>query len=322
MTQDNNSTMLADAIRNIAAGAMNEDRVREIVASAIKTETAKNPAVNESRIREIFSDALSKAIDAIPPKEIVINVDGAKKRLEGKHLHPAFDKVLKIVAAGCHVLLVGPAGSGKSSIAMQVAEALGRAFHTQGPATSEYKYLGYNDAHGKHVETPLCRAFRDGGIFCAEEIDSSSASALVAGLNMVLANGQADFGNQVYSRHENFVCIATANTWGSGADRQYVGRTQLDAATLDRFVCVYVDYDEALERAVAQNDKWTGFVQKARRAVAELKIRAVISPRASIQGATLMRAGLSAKDVADCTVWRGMDTATITKVKEKMKEYQ
>ena len=48
--------------------------------------------------------------------------------------------------------------------------------------------------------------------------------------------------------------LAAANTWGRGGDQQYVGRNQLDAATLDRFVLstLHVDYDTDLERDIAQ----------------------------------------------------------------------
>ena len=308
--------LLQQAITAIQNGAVTEERVNDLIDKRLHAE--EGPLTSD-RVRQIFAESLSKAVDAIPPKEINIDLGAIKTQLKGKHTHPVFETVLRAVAAGCYPLLIGPAGSGKSTIARQVSEALQRAFYSQGPATSEYKYLGFVDAHGKLVETPLHTAYRDGGLFCAEEIDSSSASALVAGLNMVLANGRADFGNAMVERHENFCCIATANTWGSGADRLYVGRNQLDAATLDRFVTIHVDYDTALERAVAQHDKWVDFVQAARSAATELKIRCVISPRASIQGANMLRAGIKEREVAMMTVWRGMDDATVAKIKAEIK---
>jgi hypothetical protein len=42
-----------------------------------------------------------------------------------------------------------------------------------------------------------------------------------------------------------FVCIAAANTFGTGADRQYVGRNQLDESTLDRFRIGQIELDDA-----------------------------------------------------------------------------
>lgn len=317
----NATELMIQAVKAIQETSLDRKAVSDIVEeklSSLKPESA----ITREDVENIFSEALAKAIDAIPPREIRIDVNGAKQNLGAKHMHAMFETVLKACVAGCTPLLVGPAGSGKSTLAKQVAKALGRDFYTQGPATSEYKYLGFVDAQGRLVETPLLKAYRDGGVFCAEEIDASSASALVAGLNMVLANGEADFGNQIVKRHEDFVCICTANTWGKGADRQYVGRNQLDAATLDRFVPIHIDYDEGLERLIAQNDRWVDFVQAARRASVALGVRVVISPRASIQGAHLLRAGIAKQQVADMTVWRGMDNATRNKIREQIKTHK
>ena len=296
---DQNSTteLLQRAIQQISAGAMNEDKVRDIAHEAVIT-------------------ALDTRTVA---RDIVVKIGDHTNKVSGA-THSIFETVLKAVSTGCHVLLTGPAGSGKSTIARQVAEALGRQFHTQGPASSEYKYLGFTNVMGELVETPLTRAYRDGGVFCAEEIDASSPSALVAGLNMVLANGQADFANKVINRHNDFVCIATANTYGNGASREYVGRTQLDGATLDRFVIMLLDYDENLERQTAGNDSWVEFVQRVRHAANLLELRVIVSPRASIQGAKLLAAGISKKDVAEFVLWRGLDAHTRTKIKDQVKE--
>ena len=54
--------------------------------------------------------------------------------------------------------------------------------------------------------------------------------------------------------------IAAGNTTGAGADMKFVGRNQLDGATLDRFVFVFWEYDEDFEVHVAGDDQreWTG----------------------------------------------------------------
>jgi len=71
-------------------------------------------------------------------------------------------------------------------------------------------------------------------------------------------------------RHENFAFMAAGNTTGAGADMKFVGRNQLDGATLDRFVFVFWEYDEDFEVHVAGEDQreWTFYVQKCRRAAA------------------------------------------------------
>ena len=296
---------------------MTSQATTELLQSAI--EAISEGAMDETKVREVVAEAVTLALANVAPREIVVTIGDRTSPVTGA-THETFETILKAVATGCHVLLTGPAGSGKSTIARQIAEALGRQFYTQGPASSEYKYLGFANAMGELVETPLMQAYRDGGVFCAEEIDASSSSALVAGLNMVLANPKADFANRIIDRHDDFVCIATANTFGNGASREYVGRTQLDGATLDRFIFIQVNYDEALELSSAGNDDWCNFIQTVRHAASLLELRVIISPRASIQGAKLLAAGIKKSDVADFVLWRGIDAATRTKIKNKVRE--
>ena len=80
-------------------------------------------------------------------------------------------------------------------------------------------------------------------------------------LNSALANGSCAFADGMVKRHEDFILIATANTFGNGANAQYVGRNQLDSATLDRFVTIEWGYDEELEMAIASDKEWCETVQ-------------------------------------------------------------
>lgn len=82
----------------------------------------------------------------------------------------------------------------------------------------------------------------------------------------------------------------------------------MDASTLDRFGALSWDYDETLERSLAGDDAWTSYIQAARKAASDFKIRHVISPRASYYGATLRRAGLAFDMVAEIALWKGLDT--------------
>ena len=67
----------------------------------------------------------------------------------------------------------------------------------------------------------------------------------------------------------------------------YVGRTRLDAATLDRFVCstIEVDYDVKLEKKLAnflpeEKRKWlTDFVKKVREEIKAKHFRRLCSTR-------------------------------------------
>lgn len=162
--------------------------------------------------------------------------------------HVVFQEVCQAVNAGLNVLLVGPAGCGKTHMAEDVAKTLGLPFRFTGAVSSEYKLLGFITAQGALVRTEYREAYENGGVFLWDELDASSAQALLS-FNAGLANGHQDFPDKVVDQRKSFRAIASANTYGHGADRMYIGRNQLDAASLDRFYVVNMDYDEQLEQA-------------------------------------------------------------------------
>jgi MoxR-like ATPase len=221
------------------------------------------------------------------------------------------------------VYLVGPAGAGKTYAAIQCAKALGVKFYFTGAVASEFKLTGFIDAQGRIVSTAFREAFEKGGLFLFDEIDASYPQAVLA-FNAALANDFMDFPcknedeKKPVQRHKDFYCIAAANTYGQGADRQYVGRNQLDAASLDRFVFLDWKYDENLERNLAGNYKWSDYVQKIRRYIEAQQIRHVVSPRASIYGAKLLANGVSRETVEQTILWKGLGEATKAKILENI----
>src|SRR5690606_11914635 len=165
--------------------------------------------------------------------------------------HEVLPDVLQAIDSGLNVFLVGPAGSGKSTIAEQVAELLELQFGSMsvGPNTSNTKLFGYMDANGNYITTPFRRVFEGGGVFLSDDMDNGHPG-LLAELNQMLAGSVCAFADGMVKKHPNFRMIATGNTFGRGANRQFVGRNVLDAATLDRFVTIECPIDEGLERAI------------------------------------------------------------------------
>lgn len=251
---------------------------------------------------------LNRQLEIVIPKMPKVKLDTA---------HHCLPDVLIAVTAGVSPFLVGPAGSGKTTLAEQIAKALGRKFYMEARVTSEYKLIGFVDANGHTVRTQFREAFEHGGIFLFDEVDASDADALTA-FNAALANGIGTFPDGMVRAHKDFVAIAAGNTFGRGADRQYVGRNQLDAATLDRFTVLEIDYDEQLELTLAGNAEWTKWVQRVRKAVEAEKVRHVVSPRASISGAKLLAAGMERGKVAEATVWKGLDAGQRARVSARM----
>lgn len=256
-------------------------------------------------------------------------------------MHHKFPLLASAVAARVNVLLVGPAGSGKTTAVEKVAETLGLQFYATGAVSSEYKLTGFIDAQGRIVSTAFRKAFEFGGLFLFGETDASMPGALLA-FNTALANNWMDFPDGVVQRHPDFRVVADANTFGTGADRVYVGRNKLDAASLDRYAVIEWGYDEALEaslvgaqapkgspvpksisplsqdEAQAQAVHWLGRVQSVRRAVDELKVLHVVSPRATINGSKLLAAGWSWSDTEEAVIWKGLDKDTKAKVLAKV----
>jgi hypothetical protein len=219
--------------------------------------------------------------------------------------HHLFPVLLQALTAGCNVWLSGPAGSGKTTAAQACAKALNLPFYFNGAIDSEYKLLGFIDAQGRIVSTQFRQAFEHGGLYLFDECDASMPGATLA-FQAALANGFADFPGGAIQRHPDCHFIAAANTWGNGATYDYVGRNKMDAAFLDRFVRMGWDYDENLERAIAANDNWVSMVQTARARARAHGLKVVISPRASINGARLLAAGMSIGMAAELTYLAGL----------------
>lgn len=280
--------------------------------SALRALLGAQPAtVDESRVLELVKLEVAK-IQKPMPTQIEIVGTGEVKDV-GLH-HALLPTLVKALSTGANIMLVGPAGSGKTTLAHQAAETLGVEFYFNGAISSEYKLTGFVDAQGRIVSTAFRKAYENGGVYLFDEIDASMPDALLA-FNAALANGHMDFPDGTIKRHAKFYCIAAANTFGKGADRIYVGRNQLDAASLDRFIVFNVDYDMALERALAGNDNWTDKVQAIRKAVSMHKIRHVVSPRASINGAKMLAAGFKEGEVMDAVIWKGLDGDSVAKIK-------
>lgn len=231
--------------------------------------------------------------------------------------HKLLPTIVRAVAAGTTPFLVGPAGSGKTTLAQQVCKVLKRPFYMEARVTSEFKLIGFIDAAGHVVRTQFREAYENGGGFLFDEVDASDPDAMTA-FNAALANGVCAFPDGLVKAHPDFFAIAAGNTFGRGADRQYVGRNQLDAATLDRFQTYEVDYDEQLELALAGDVDWARWVQRVRAAVEAEKVRHVVSPRASIAGAKLLAAGEDRHVVEEACVWKGLDPATRQRVTARM----
>jgi cobaltochelatase CobS len=237
---------------------------------------------------------------------LTVNVRNKSQKLEGLK-HKQLINLVTIVAQKLPTIIVGPAGTGKTHAGEQAATALGINFYAMsvGAQTSKSDIIGYMSANGTYVPTLFRKAYEEGGLFMMDEIDAGNANVLIQ-INAALSNNYCAFPDKMVKRSEDFVFVGTANTFGDGASRQYVGRNQLDAATLDRFVYLQWDIDNELEELLAGNTsdgkKWLRVVRDVRKWANSNVERVIVSPRATERGVKLLRASMPYSQVTDAAL--------------------
>ena len=289
----------------------NDNPIESLARAIVPFLPVPKVSVDEAKVQAIVNKALQ---GFTTPLTVVLETPAkAPKTIQG--VHKVFPEVLAVANAREALYLRGPAGSGKSTIARQVAEALELPFGmiSLNVQTADYKLFGSMDAHNYYRGTAFREKFEQGGVFLIDEIDNASGDLLTT-LNTALANGHMAFPDGLVARHPDFICIATGNTAGRGASRLHSERRALDSATLDRFYSILVEYDWTLVRSIAkaQNpkaDAWVDWTKQASEYCAKNLPTMIISPRCAIMGAKLARlANIKTIDaLADGVAFKGID---------------
>lgn len=316
------------------AGSL-DGAIQLVVHNAVQVALDKFKAgVDETQVVQLVNDAIqplftgfkhevTTLVDEIRPKVTQVVLDSKPaKTLDGVQ-HFQFAQVLQAVSRRVNMWLVGSAGSGKTEIARQTAEALDLPFASINCTSTmqDYRITGYKDANRIYDTTQFRDIFENGGVFVLDEIDNANPNILGI-LNSALSNGYMAFPDRQVARHKDFVAIATANTFGAGATMQYVGRNPIDGATIDRFVQLHIKYDEAIEQAMLDavgleptvSAKWLINVRTARKNVETAGLKMIISPRATKNGAELIAGGWSVRDAWDASVLKGAKADQVDKV--------
>ena len=190
-----------------------------------------------------------------------------------------------ILIAGRPLLMTGPAGSGKSFMASNIAKACGATkFFTQSKVSFDTDLKGYMDAYGNYVPTALYRAMKraDSGektAYFLDEIFAGDTSCLTV-INDLLSDGVMTFPNGEELSAENLIIMAADNTNGNGATNQYNTRNKADKSFLNRFGAEHIDYDKEIEKKLACGHKdILDFIRAIRDAAEEKEIDIVCSYR-------------------------------------------
>lgn len=222
-----------------------------------------------------------------------------------------------------NVMLVGPAGGGKTHICSSVAEHLNLDFYPMsvGSQTTKSDLVGFIAANGDYKTTPVRQAFENGGLLLLDEFDATHAGVVTI-LNALLSNNEVGFPDSKVTKHKNFVCIVACNTYGTGANSKYIGRNKLDAATLDRFITLTMDYDNVLEDSLVGYQSLAYIMKVMRRNIDTKKLDFVVSPRASMNIADLYESNFTLKRALEICVFKGAPHSVIQKLLDGIDEQQ
>lgn len=284
-----------------------------------------NKAAEEAKRKQEEADKLRKELDELNRKleEKKRKEEEERKRKEEEEnrnlKHYKTDELIETLKTTGLAYLVGPAGTGKSTLAMDACAKLFGvpkddwkfcehfAQISFSPDTTSGEMIGRSDINGMFHKSEVVRVFAEGGLILFDEIDNADASMLVK-LNTAIANGQFATPDGIVRRHKDTVIVCTANTYGTGPDAMYVGRSRLDAATLDRFTLstIEVDYDVNLEKKLASVIKdeakkaWLiDFVRRVRNVIKDKHFRRLCSTRFVINAVKWLCAGKSTAFVED-----------------------
>lgn len=320
--------------RLVALEKWRKFKIDPLVDGSIREETPSIPSIPslpKASGQEDFS-VLGLALKAMSKKK--------EEKKDENYIRPdEWGKVESLLNQNVPVLLVGPAGCGKTTLAEMIANdrkvPFGMVSCSGGLTTMDLVgSLMPTGAGGnfEFVQSTLVRMCTRPGVFLIDEIDAADENLMLS-LNSMIANRYISIntlsiqtlpsfkqkqifqevettfgaetikekigsehirsvsdlyrvvGDEIFSSieeqistirlHPEFRVIAAANTLGHGSDRVYVGRNQLDAATLDRFKAgqVPMDYSLAVEKAILDTDVllWGYALREALNELGEVK---------------------------------------------------
>jgi MoxR-like ATPase len=260
------------------------DQVNAATAQAV-TEAMKNA----SELASVIVDAVSEKVSAISAPVLKVQIKDKEEIKLSKPASKYLEPALKILMAGCNLYLHGPAGSGKTTLAYQIAEV----FEQEIVGLIATKDMGKFDYFGSmnsrdgstyYIDAAPVLAAKEGKVLFIDEFDMAPDYANKS-LN-ALGDSQRILRNPVSKenivKHEKFKFIVGGNTIGLGSDGVYGGSRQ-DASVLSRFVPLYVGYDQELEKALAsayaQDGKLLNRIWEAREALTKKKAKQIVSTR-------------------------------------------
>lgn len=234
-----------------------------------------------------------------------------------------------VIAGIKNIWMVGPAGCGKTTMARNLADKIGVDFYSIscGVGTSAAEFVGYK--YPQREATDFAKFYAKPSVILIDEFTALDPSVAQI-CNAALANGYINTTTGKVYRDPECIIIATSNTFGQGANRQYVANNQLDASTIDRFVggMMEVDYSHSYESQFEK--EVVEYVWELRKVIKTNSLRRVASTRMIIEGEKLFKIGVTdwryvlisnwtdaERAMAESVTDPGVEEKFITKKKEK-----
>lgn len=264
-------------------------------------------------LRNDVDARIKKAVEEVKIVEhkiVVKDQAGNAKRKIDSISHEALQDVIDLAVNRVNILLVGPAGCGKTHLASMAAKALDMEYAGQSCSAgmSESSFSGWllpieKSGQFVYVQSEFVRMYENGGLFLFDEMDAADANTMLF-LNQALANSEfflpQRYENPLVKRHKDFVAIGAANTFGSGATAMYSGRNIMDGATMDRFRMgiIPMDYSAQVEEKLIHEHilKMGRFF---RLFIEKRNIRKIMSTRFLIEATKMYNSGWTIEKIFD-----------------------
>ena len=175
----------------------------------------------------------------------------------------------------------------KSVMTRNLANELGLPYLciSCGIGTSSTEFLGYK--YPNRESTRFAEYYSKPSIILLDEFTALDP-AVAQICNAALANDEIETTTGTVYRDPNCIIVATSNTYGGGASRQYVANNQLDASTIDRFIGGIIEVNYSEEYESQYDSEVVSYVRSLRDIIRNYDLRRIASTR-MIQAGTALK---------------------------------
>lgn len=279
----------------------------------------------DGKLHNVIIDETAPAMETHPPTP----QEDPKKGTSADYIKPEiYEAIKKAVLAGMNPVIFGPAGSGKSRLCKELAQDLGKPFHTMSFSgglrySQVFGSQELADGNTRWRPAPLLQWIQEPCLILLDEIFSADPEVLL-GLNSLLEPDTRNISTPAGLFNVNPQCsfIACSNSNGRQQMRQYTGTTRTDDSLLDRLIPpFFMNYDPKAEKAIIKNlvddsaaETLTATLEKFRRMIRENQIPFDPSTRRLIGACKLVKAGFPAMDAFKMSFTATLSPSELSKI--------